>query len=104
MPYLHSLPDGSLLLRLFVQPRASKNEIVGVHGDALKLRLTSPPVEGQANKAIVAFLAKLLKVPKSSLSIKSGAQSRHKEIVIKGCAEQLVRQLIPGESEKSRRT
>lgn len=99
MSYLQTRPDGSLLLRLFVQPRASKNEIVGVHGDALKLRLTSPPVEGQANKAIITFLAKLLRVPKSSLTIKSGAQSRHKEVVIENCAEHLVRQMIPEKPE-----
>lgn len=98
MPYLQTLPDGSLLLKLFVQPRASKNEIAGLHGDALKLRLTSPPVEGRANKAAVAYLARLLKVPKSSLTIRSGAQSRHKEIVIAEEEESRVREVLDGKA------
>ena len=94
MPYLQTLPDGSLLLRLLVQPKASRNEIVGLHNDALKLRLTPPPVEGRANKAVISFLAKRLHLPKSSLTIKSGLQNRNKEILIAGCEEARARQLL----------
>lgn len=81
---MQSLPDGSLLLRLHVQPRAAANELVGLQGDALKLRLTTPPVDGKANKAVIAYLAKFFHLPKSSLSIKSGQQSRSKTVAITG--------------------
>ena len=94
MPYLCSLPDGTLLLRLLVQPRASRNELAGLHNDALKLRLTTPPVEGRANQAVIAFLAKRLRLPKSALTIKSGQQSREKQVVISGCSEAQARALL----------
>jgi uncharacterized protein len=81
---LQQLPDGSLLLRLHVQPRAASNGLAGLHEDLLKLRLTTPPVDGKANKAVIAFLAKLFHLPKSSLTIKSGQQSRTKTVVIIG--------------------
>ena len=96
IPCLQSLPDGSLLLRLHVQPRASANEPAGLQGDALKLRLTTPPVDGKANKAVIAYLAKFFHLPKSSLHIKSGQQSRSKTVVIKGADEQQVRVLLAG--------
>lgn len=99
MPYLRTQPDGSLLLKLFVQPKASRNEIAGLHNGALKLRLTTPPIEGRANKAVIAFVAKLLHLPKSSVSIKSGLQNRNKEILILGCEEKKARQILLGESE-----
>ena len=94
MPYLRSLPDGTLLLRLLVQPRASKNELAGLHNDALKLRLTTPPVEGRANQAVIAFLAKRLHLPKSALTIKSGQQSREKQVLISGCSEEQARAVL----------
>ena len=94
MPYLQTLPDGSLLLSLYVQPRSSRNELAGLHGDALKLRLTTPPVDGKANKAVISFLAKLLKIPKSIIIIRSGLQSRSKKILLSGLDEQMVRCLL----------
>ena len=96
LPCLHNLPDGSLLLRLHVQPRAAANALAGVQGDALKLRLTTPPVDGKANQAVISYLAKLLRLPKSALVIKSGQQSRSKTIIIKGADEQQVRTLLAG--------
>lgn len=96
MPYLRTLPDGTLLLRLFVQPRASKNQMAGLHNDALKIRLTSPPVEGKANKAVIAFLAKKLHLPKSAVVIKSGLQNREKQVVISGCDEEHARKILAG--------
>jgi len=97
MPYLRTLPDGSLLLKLYVQPRSSKNELTGLHNDALKLRLTTPPVEGKANKAVITFLAKRLHLPKSAVTIKSGLQSREKHIIISNCEEKAVRLLLTTE-------
>ncbi len=73
--------DEGVLIRILVQPRSSRNMVSGVHGDALKIKITSPPVEGAANKACIDYLAKLLKTPKSSLSIVSGQNSRNKSIL-----------------------
>lgn len=72
--------DEGLLFTVTVQPRASKDAIVGRHGDTLKIRLTAPPVDGAANKALVAFLAKQLGVAKSRLEIASGHTGRVKRI------------------------
>jgi len=82
---LRETPEG-LLLNLFVQPRASKNAVVGIHADALKIRLTSPPVEGAANKQCLQFLAKTLGLPKSALDLAAGHASRHKQVLIR-CQE-----------------
>lgn len=67
-----------------VHPRARKNAITGVVGDALKLTLTSPPVEGRANEACIAFLADVLNVPRSSVRIAAGETNRQKVIRIAG--------------------
>lgn len=74
--------DGALYLMVHVQPRASKNEICGVHDGALKVRLTSPPVEGAANEMLIKFFAKVLGLSKSSITLLSGEHSRHKRIRI----------------------
>lgn len=67
-----------------VQPRAKKNALVGELGDTLKVALTSPPLEGKANQACIEFFAKLLKVPRSSVTIAAGQTSRRKVIRIVG--------------------
>jgi uncharacterized protein len=74
-----------------VQPRAKKNAITGQVGDALKLSLTAPPVDGKANAACIEFFAKLLKVPRSSVTIASGETSRNKLIRIVGLSADEVR-------------
>jgi len=79
-PVLCSLTEGGILLTLHIQPRASKNELCGVQGNALKIRLTSPPVDGAANKLCREFLADLFDVPKSAVDIISGDTSRHKRV------------------------
>jgi len=77
-----------------VQPRARKNAIVGEIGDALKLALTAPPVEGRANAACIEFLADFLKVPRSSITIAAGETSRNKVIRVAGLsADELRRRL-----------
>ena len=73
--------DG-LIFDIFVQPRASKNQVVGLHGDALKIRLTAPPVEGKANKMCAAFLAKSLGTPRSAVEIVSGHTGRTKTVKV----------------------
>ena len=77
-----SAVNGGVLLRLRIQPRASRSEIVGVQGDALKIRLSAPPVDGAANEALVRFLAELLEVPQSRVIIRSGLSSRNKTVLI----------------------
>jgi len=74
-------PEG-ILFNVHVQPRASRNEISGIQGDGIKLRLTAPPVEDAANKLCIEFFARLLQVSKSQVSIVSGARSRHKTIKV----------------------
>jgi hypothetical protein len=67
-----------------VHPRAKKDAITGVVGDALKLALTAPPVEGRANEACIEFFAKLLSVPRSSVTIAAGQSRRQKVIRVAG--------------------
>ena len=77
-----------------VQPRARKNAITGMVGDALKLALTAPAVDGRANKACIEFFANLLKVPRSSVTIASGQSSRNKVIRVAGISAAEVRKTI----------
>ena len=77
-----------------VHPRAKKNAITGELGDALKVSLTTPPVEGRANEACVEFFANLLKVPRSSVTIASGLSSRNKVIRVAGVTAQQVREQL----------
>jgi uncharacterized protein (TIGR00251 family) len=76
------LPNNSLSLNVYVQPRASTNRLAGMHGKAIKLCITAPPVDDKANTAVLAFLAKLFGLPKSALQIKTGRQARNKQIII----------------------
>jgi uncharacterized protein (TIGR00251 family) len=79
-----------------VHPRARKNAITGVVGEALKLALTAPPVEGRANEACIAYLAELLNVPRSSVTIAAGESSRQKMIRVAGMqAAQVEEKLRP---------
>jgi uncharacterized protein len=77
-----------------VQPRAKRNAITGKVGDALKVALTAPPVDGRANEACVAFFANLLEVPRSSITIASGETSRNKVIRVTGMSADEVRRRI----------
>jgi uncharacterized protein len=83
LPFL-SISSNDLILSIYVQPRASKNQICGVQGEELKIRLTSPPVDGAANKLCREFIADLFDVAKSSVEIISGETSRHKRLRISG--------------------
>ena len=76
-----------------VQPRASRNEVAGAHGEALKVRLTSPPVDGAANVTLVAFLATTLDVPRRAVRIVSGEASRTKVVEVEGIAPAEVERL-----------
>jgi hypothetical protein len=88
---------GGVTFAVKVHPRAKKNAIAGELGDALKVALTAPPVEGKANQACIEFFAKLLKVPRSSVSIAAGQSSRNKVIRVIGLtAEELQKRLSLG--------
>ncbi len=77
-----------------VHPRARKNEITGTVGDALKLALTAPPVEGKANQAVIEFFADFLDSPRSSVTIASGETSRNKVVRVTGIGAQQVRERL----------
>jgi uncharacterized protein (TIGR00251 family) len=83
MVSIYETPDGATFA-VKVHPRAKKNAITGELGDALKLSLTTPPVEGRANEACIEFFANLLKVPRSSVTIASGERSRVKVVRVVG--------------------
>ncbi|MGE0438902.1 MAG: DUF167 domain-containing protein [Gemmatimonadales bacterium] len=72
------------LLTLHVQPRASRTEVAGLHGDALKLRIAAPPVDGAANDEVVRFLAERLGVPRRDVRIAAGETGRRKAVEISG--------------------
>jgi len=74
--------DGRITLTLHIQPGAKKTEFAGQHGDALKIRLAAPPVDGKANEALVKFIAETLGIARSEVSIKSGHTSRRKVVEI----------------------
>jgi len=76
-----------------VQPRATRSEIVGLHGAALKVRLQAPPVDGAANEALVALLAERLGVARRSVRVIAGASSRAKTVEVDGTTEDAVRAL-----------
>ena len=79
-----------------VQPRASTNEIAGVHGDAVRIRLTAPPVEGAANDALVGLLSDVLGIARRDVTIVSGSSSRSKVVELTGITEDRVRRLLKG--------
>lgn len=68
--------------KVVVQPKSSRNLIVGLHGDALKIKLKAPPVDGAANKMLVQYMAKTLKIPKSAVEIVAGHTSRTKQVLV----------------------
>jgi uncharacterized protein (TIGR00251 family) len=81
--------DGAILT-VHIQPKASTTECVGIHGDAIKIRVAAPPVDGAANDELIRFLARRLSLPSTSVQIHSGAGGRHKRVLIKGATAQLV--------------
>jgi uncharacterized protein len=80
---INDTPDGATFA-VRIHPRARRNAITGMLGDALKLSLTAPPLEGRANHACIEFFADLLKLPRSSITIAAGQSSRNKVIRVAG--------------------
>ncbi len=73
--------DG-LVLRLYIQPKASRDSIIGLHGDELKVAITAPPVDGKANAHLIKYLAKQFRVAKGQVLLEKGELGRHKQIKI----------------------
>jgi uncharacterized protein (TIGR00251 family) len=76
--------DGAIVLAIHAQPGAKRSEVVGLHGDALKIRVAAPALEDRANEALIAFLAERFDVPKKNVTLLSGHKSREKRFAIVG--------------------
>ena len=94
MTYLSTNKDHQIILEFYVQPRSSRTTIVGLHDDSIKMAITAPPVDGKANTQVTTFLAKLFKIPKSSVTILSGHQSRHKKVAITGIKQAEIKTIL----------
>jgi uncharacterized protein len=88
--------NGRVRFSVRVQPRASRSEIAGVYGDALKIRLTAPPVDGAANEELVMFLAGIFAVPRRAIRILTGESSRSKVVEIEGIPVRAVHDVAEG--------
>jgi uncharacterized protein (TIGR00251 family) len=86
--------DGAVTFAVKVVPRASKNQIVGLEGDAVKIRLNAPPVEGKANAVLIKFLADLLQVRRAQIEILTGHSGRHKVVRVLGADTRRVKESI----------
>ena len=87
-------PQGTLL-KIHLKPNARQSEVTGTHEDALAIRLAAKPVEGEANTALIAFLAQKLNLPKSRLTLLMGTTSRHKQVLVLGLAPENLPPLLP---------
>ena len=83
-----------VILTVYVQPRASKTEFVGIHGDALKFRVSAPPVDGEANTALCRHMAKFFSIPQRAVAVCSGQTNRKKRIELAGVTEDEVRNIL----------
>ena len=84
MPEWYRREGDSIILTLHVQPGAKQTTVAGLHGEALKIRLAAPPIEGRANEALLRFLADTFKVTLRDVELKQGGQSRHKRVEVRG--------------------
>ena len=89
---VYKTKDG-IFFKVRVQPKSSKNEVCGLYEDALKIKLTAPPIEGKANKALLNFIADCLGIKKSQLEIISGHTGRLKTIKVIGNKENLIKKI-----------
>jgi hypothetical protein len=93
LPWLRQAGD-DVVLTLHIQPGAKKTEVAGQHGEALKIRLAAPPVDGRANDCLIAFLAECLGLAKARLELVSGASSRAKRIRVSATDADTVRRAL----------
>lgn len=88
--------SNGVTLRLLIQPKASKSEVVGIHGDPprLKIRIAAPPVDGEANTELLRFLKKKLAIPSSKIHLVRGESSRQKDVFCEGIEEDKAKSLL----------
>jgi len=84
MPPWYVINGDCITLTLHIQPGAKQTTVAGLHGDALKIRLAAPPIEGRANEVLLRFIAEIFEVPLRNVTLKQGEQSRHKRVAVKG--------------------
>ncbi|MDF1577110.1 MAG: DUF167 family protein [Desulfurivibrionaceae bacterium] len=94
MPYLTTTEKNRLILDLYVQPKSSRTKVAGLHDGAIKLMITAPPVDGKANTQVTTFIAKILGLAKSAVTLQSGHQSRRKRIALTGIEPDEVRRIL----------
>ena len=94
MPYLSIQKDGSILIHVYVQSRASRTELVGMHDGCLKLAISSPPIDDRANKSVILFLADFLQVSPRLISLSTGRKSRRKQLCIKELGMEEIRRRV----------
>ena len=87
------LEGNKIFLKVHINPNSKKDEILGVYNDSLRVKISSPPVDGKANKAIIKFFSKFLNIPKSKIKIEKGDKSRDKLIAIEGFDENVLKKL-----------
>ncbi|MCB6182995.1 DUF167 domain-containing protein [Leeia sp. TBRC 13508] len=86
--------DQTIVLTLYIQPGAKSSEISGEHGEALKIRLAAPPVEGKANQALIRFLSEKLAIPKQAITLLSGETNRNKRVQIIGLSVEAIENVL----------
>ncbi len=86
--------NGGILLHVYVQPRGSKNRLIGLYENYVKVSVVAPPVDGKANKAVGVFLAKQFNISKKRVQIYSGLHSRKKKFLVQGLSEEEVRRYV----------
>jgi uncharacterized protein (TIGR00251 family) len=91
---VHSIRDGRLIFKVHVVPRSSRSEVAGEHNGSLRVRVSSPPVEGAANRELTQVLAKAFNVSRSAVSIVSGQNSRLKQVSIEGASSSALSELL----------
>ena len=101
MKCIIGLQNNSCVLNVYVQPRASKNRVAGVHNDSVKICITAPPVENKANEAVIRLIAGLFNLPKSAVSIKSGKHGRNKKVLISNLSLDTARKILAGALTKT---
>ncbi|HIF9251621.1 TPA: DUF167 family protein YggU [Photobacterium damselae] len=82
-----SLMGDDLIIRLYIQPKASRDQIVGIHGEELKIAITAPPIDGKANAHLTKYLSKQFKVAKGHIVIEKGELGRHKQVRVESPRE-----------------
>jgi len=93
MENFYKIDKKKIFLKVYINPKAKKNEIVGIFNGYLKIKISSPPVEGKANKTLLQFLSKLFNIPKSKIKIAKGEKSKEKIIEIENFTEEISEKL-----------